>query len=220
VVPHLVGARRGDQGDEAVDQLASLHQDVRRAVAPGGLEAQGQPAIGLLLEAIVRERRPRGVAAEPLETSAIAGGHGDLGVKVHAAVLGHTGRGVRIFAVPCRLHAVAEAPPAFARVRSVRDAGAQGSCGEQGEERLVSGEGFVIPVGAGLEQAVEPTSGTGEHARHFAAARWRHGEEARRRCVSHRVGVGAVESQGVEVGVQVQRRAEALEDGHGAALRS
>jgi hypothetical protein len=61
MVPHLVGARRGDQGDEPVDQLASLHQDVRRAVAPGGLEAQGQPAIGLLLEAIVRERRPRGV---------------------------------------------------------------------------------------------------------------------------------------------------------------
>jgi len=158
VIPHLVGAGRGDQGDEAVDQLAWLHQDVGRAVAPGGLEAQGQPALGLLFEAIVRERRPRGGVAEPLEASAIAGGHGDLGVKAHAAVLGHAGRGVRILAGPCRLHAVSEAPPAFARVRSVRDAGAQGGGGEQGEERLVSGEGIVIPVGAGLEPAMEPSA--------------------------------------------------------------
>jgi hypothetical protein len=183
-------------------QRGQRHQDVRRAVAPGGLEAQGQSPIGLLLEAIVRERRPRGGVTEPLEASAIAGGHGDLGVKAHAAVLGHTGRGVRIFAVPCRLHAVAEAPPAFARVRSAGDAGAQGGGGEQGEERLVSGEGIVLPVGAGLEQAMEPASRTGEHEGHFVAARWRHREEARRRRVCHGVGVGAIESQGVEVDVQ------------------
>ena len=65
----------------------SLQKDVRRAVPPAGLQAKGQPAIGLLLEAIVREQRPRGVATESLEASAVARGDGDLGMQAHAAVL-------------------------------------------------------------------------------------------------------------------------------------
>jgi len=64
---------------------------------------------------------------------------------------------------------------------------------------------------------MEPAGRTGEHARHFAAAGWRQ-EEARRCRVSHGVGVGAIESQNLEMDVQVERRAEALEERHGAAL--
>jgi hypothetical protein len=139
-------------------------------------------------------------------------------MEAHATVCGHTGRGVRIVAGLCQLHAISEAPPTLACVASAGDAGAQeGGC-EQGEERFVSGEGIVIPVGAGLEQAMEATSRTGEHARHVVAARWRQGEEARGCRISYGVGVGAIESQGVEVDVQVESGAEALEEGHCAAL--
>ena len=65
VVTDLVGARGRDQGHEPLDELAALHQQVAGAVAPAGLQAQGEPSVGKLFETLVCERRPRDVAAEP-----------------------------------------------------------------------------------------------------------------------------------------------------------
>ncbi len=55
----------------------ALHQDVRRAVAPAGLETQGEPSVGPHFEAIVREWRARDIAAEPLEAPSVARRDGD-----------------------------------------------------------------------------------------------------------------------------------------------
>ena len=87
MVANLVGPGRWDEGGEPLQQFVALHQDVRRAVAPPGFEAQGESSIGLNFEAPVREWRPRDVAAEPFEPAAVACGNGDVGVKAHAVVL-------------------------------------------------------------------------------------------------------------------------------------
>jgi hypothetical protein len=54
VIANRMGARRRDEGDQAFDELASLHQDVGGAVAPAGLEAQRECSIGALLEPLAR----------------------------------------------------------------------------------------------------------------------------------------------------------------------
>ncbi len=76
VVADLVGSWWRDQGDEALDQLTLLHQDVGGAVAS-------------LFQALLCKGRARDVAAQALEPGAIAGGHAHVGMKAHAAVPGH-----------------------------------------------------------------------------------------------------------------------------------
>ena len=89
MVSNLVGARRGDQWDEPLGELAPLHQDVGGSVAPAGLEPQRECAVLSLLESFARKRWSGDVAAEPLETSPVTRRDGDVCVKAHAAVLGH-----------------------------------------------------------------------------------------------------------------------------------
>jgi hypothetical protein len=80
VVADLVGTGRWNEWDQSLEQLAALHEDVRRPVAPAGLEPQREPSIGLHFEAIVCERRAGDVAAEPLEPAPVASGDGDVGM--------------------------------------------------------------------------------------------------------------------------------------------
>ncbi len=87
-----MGAWRGDQGHESVDEFTPLHQDVAGAVAPAGLQAQGEPAVGVFFEAFVCERRPRDVAAQALKATAIARRYRHRGVEAQAAVLRNAGR--------------------------------------------------------------------------------------------------------------------------------
>jgi hypothetical protein len=217
VVSHLMGSRWRDQRDETVDQLASLHLNVRGAVAPAGLQAKRESAVGLLLEAIVRGRRAGHIAAQTLEAAAVAGGDGHGSVEAHAALLGYAGRGVRILARLCGIHAVSHTPPWRTPVWPGGNARAQGGRGEQREERLVSGEYIVILLCVGFEQPMESASRSGEHPGYFVMAGWGQDEEAPRLLVTGGVRIRAVESQRVEVKVQVQRRAEALDEGGGAA---
>jgi len=60
---------------------------VAGAVAPAGIQTQGEPAVGMFFQALVRERRSRDVAAQALESAAIAGRHCHRGVEAQAAVL-------------------------------------------------------------------------------------------------------------------------------------
>jgi hypothetical protein len=89
VVPHLVGSRRRNQRNEAVDQLAALHRDVRGAVAPAGLQAKQKPAILAFLEPFIGQWWTRDVSTKPLEAAAIARGHRDGSVKAHASADWH-----------------------------------------------------------------------------------------------------------------------------------
>jgi hypothetical protein len=60
VLAHLVCARWWDQRDQPFDKLASLH------------------------ESLARKRRPRYVAAKPLETSSVTSGDGDARVRLRS----------------------------------------------------------------------------------------------------------------------------------------
>ncbi len=148
MVANLVGSGGWDEGDQAVQQLVTLHQDVRRPVAPAGLETQGEPAVGPHFEAIARERRARDIAAESLEPATVSRRDGDVGVEAHAIVLRDAGRGFGVSVGVLRLDAVAQAPPSLAGVGARRDAGAQRCGGERSQEGLVSGKGVVVALGS------------------------------------------------------------------------
>jgi len=144
VIANLVGSGRRDEGRQSLQQLVALHQDVRRSIAPAGLEAQGELSVGSGFEAVVGQWRASDVAAEPFESATVSRGDGDIGVETHATVLGDAGRGFGIGARLFGLDAVSQAPPSLAGMRARRDAAAERCGGEGGEERLVSGEGVVV----------------------------------------------------------------------------
>ena len=163
VVANLVGSGRWDEGDQPLQQLVALHQDVRRAVAPAGLETQGESAVGLHFEAIVRERRARDIAAEPLESATVSRWDGDVGVEAHAIALRDPGRRFGVGARVLGFEAITQASPSLAGVRARRDAGAERCGGERGEEGLVSGEGVVVALGARREQPRDAAADTAAH---------------------------------------------------------
>jgi hypothetical protein len=72
VVAQQVEARRRDQGDEPSDEVERVEQHGMRAVTPSSLESMQQTlAIGRELEAL-RDRRPRDVPTQPLESATIS----------------------------------------------------------------------------------------------------------------------------------------------------
>ena len=216
MVAHLVGSRRRDEGDEALQELVALHQNVRGAVAPAGLEAEREAPVGLLFEAIARERRPRDIVAEPLEPAPVSRGNGDVGVETHAGVLGNAGRGFGIGVGLLGLDAIAEAPPPLARVGAGGDAGAERCGGQRGQQGLVAGEHVVVAFGARREQARDAARRAPQDARDLVGARRWEGQEARRRTVAR--GVDTVEGQRMEVEIRIEGGTEALNEGDGTAL--
>jgi len=88
VVAEHVKPRRRHEGAEPRDEVERVEQDGVGAVIPRGLEAEADAAIGVELEALLVERRPRDVAAGPLEALAVAAVRHDLGVDIHPADLG------------------------------------------------------------------------------------------------------------------------------------
>jgi hypothetical protein len=165
VVSHLVGAGRRDQRYEPFDELTSLHQNVRGAVAPAGLEAQGESSIRSLFQAIVRKRRPGDVATQALETSSVVRRNRHVCVKAHPAMLGNARRSLGIAVRRLGRDAIAEPPPPLPRVRPGGDTRSQGGCGEQGQQRLVSGERIFVSFCTLLEQPLDAAGGSGQHPR-------------------------------------------------------
>jgi hypothetical protein len=164
VVADLVGARRRNEGDQPLQQLGALHQDVRRAVAPARLEVQGEPSVGTRFEAIVREGRTRDVATQSLEPVAVSRRDGEFRVEAHPGVLRHAGRGFGVDIPILGLDAIAQAPPALTNVGARRDAPAQRRGGERSQQGLISGEGVVVSIGALLEQSRDAARRAGQHA--------------------------------------------------------
>jgi hypothetical protein len=87
-----VKSRRRDQGNEPRDQIEWVEQDGVGPVAPGTLEAVAKPAITVLFESLLRERRPGDVAIQPLEPLAIATVDRRAGVDVDACDVGLASR--------------------------------------------------------------------------------------------------------------------------------
>ena len=92
MVANLMRTRRRNERHQSLQQLVTLHQDVGRAVAPRGLETQGEPSIGAFFETVACERGAGDVTAEPLEPTAVLRGDGDVGAKAQSTVLGDTER--------------------------------------------------------------------------------------------------------------------------------
>ena len=82
VMVDRVAARRRDQGGELLHQLVGPEEDVRRAVAVRGREADGVAAVGKAMEAILRERRAVDVPAQAFQGGAVRGGDADTRVEV------------------------------------------------------------------------------------------------------------------------------------------
>ncbi len=67
-------------------------------------------------------------------------------------------------------------------------------------------------------QPPDPTGRARQHSRHLVGVRRGQGKKARRVALSKRIGVGTVQREGVEMNVQVERGAKALDEGDGATL--
>ena len=130
VVADLMGAWRRDQRDQAVDEIAALHQDVRGAVAPGSLEAQSESAIGVFFESIAAKGWPGPVATQALEAASVAGRDGHGGVQAHLSVAGDGGlRFVTLRGAWAGVDPVTQTPPVLAGLGSGGNAPRRGPRG-------------------------------------------------------------------------------------------
>ncbi len=215
MVADLVGAGGRDEGDQAAQKLVRLEHELCRAVAPAMAQVVKQPAIGQTFQAIGRHGRSRDIAAEAFEAAAIAGGDGDIGVQGEAHGGGAAG------CSGCRhiLGVDAVAAPGGASAAGGQSADRVGSetcelglCG--GERVGVGGVGFAAEAAA-LQKTRDPAGDALDDAPHLVILRRRQSPEAHARpAVAF---VDAVEHERVEVHVEVQRVAEALDEGHGAS---
>lgn len=99
-----------------------------------------------------------------------------------------------------RTHCV---PRARRRVYPGRDAGPQRRGRQQREEGLVACERVGVVGIARLDQALDPTRRSSEYPCHFVGLGRRQWKKVRGMRPAHRVGIDAVECEGVEVDVQV-----------------
>jgi hypothetical protein len=178
--------------------------DVRGAVLPGLLQLEDHHASAgarEVAQAVVRKRRAEEVAEQSLAALVIVGGDGHLGVEVEAVDPGLAAGGqdhlpVELVVIGRVLHGAAAARRLAVRVR---------------ERGLVVGD--RERVGAGLEELVGARHDAGEDRLHLARARRGRDEEG------VVLAEGAVEEEGVQVHVQAEVGAEALDHEERAAAR-
>jgi len=80
VVADLMSARGRDQRCKTLEEFVALHQDMGRTVAPACLEAVREESVLDRFEALERERWTGDIATQPLESLAITGRHGHIGM--------------------------------------------------------------------------------------------------------------------------------------------
>jgi hypothetical protein len=214
-----VSTRWWDEGHQAFEELASLHQDVGGSVTPAGLEAQGERSTRAGLEPLAGEWRSGDIAAEPLEAATISGRDGHFSVQAHAPVLRNTPGclRVRIGDLGLRgLDTISEPTPTLPLMRSRGAAALQGGRGEQREQGLVASERVFVILDPGFDHALDTPCSSGEHARHLVCVGWRERQEAKAPPLSPHV--DAVQRERVKVEVQVQCRTETLDEDDGSAL--
>jgi hypothetical protein len=84
LIPDQVRAGRGDERHESLQKLERLEHDVRRAIPPAMPQAVEQAPILEAFQPRGGDGRAPAVTAQPLETPAVAGGDGDVGVQREA----------------------------------------------------------------------------------------------------------------------------------------
>ena len=83
VVPNGVGTGRWNQGAESSEEGVRSHLGVGGPEAGGLLEVHADLTVRSALDGILGERWPQEIAAQPLETIAVATVDGDGGMQLH-----------------------------------------------------------------------------------------------------------------------------------------
>ena len=214
VVPGEMGAGAWNEGGEAGDEVDGVEHDMSGAVPEGVFEPiHDLPAV-IDREAFVGDGRAGDVAAQAFEGVPVTGWAARAGMEGESRELGDAEVvGRRVGADGAQRQCLA--PGVGAGGDAVVDGGA--------EELFETVGGFDVEgrglVGAGqqplLFQSAGDTGGDGvEQALEFGLCRCGDAVETGRFVIER---VGAVDEEHVQVGVEVQRRAEALDEGDGAS---
>jgi hypothetical protein len=91
VVPYQVESRRRHERRELGHELERFEQHVSRTVPPWMFQTVEHAAVGEQRQSLRGHRRPRTIAAKPLEALAIAGGHADIRMDVDTRYAGTPG---------------------------------------------------------------------------------------------------------------------------------
>jgi hypothetical protein len=129
-----MAARAGNQRDELLDQLVRRENDMGRAISPGLLEAQGEPAVGQFLQPVVRDGWSGKVSAQVFEAVAVVGTHANVGVHIETGDLRASlarDRGLGVLA------GTSQAQYATASARTSRDQTLHGGIGQMVEGHLL-----------------------------------------------------------------------------------
>ena len=206
-----------DEGGEAGDEVDGVEHDMSRPVPEGVLESiHDLPAV-VDREAFVRDGRAGDVAAQAFEGVPVTGFAHGARMEGESRELGDAGVVGRRAGVD-GAQRQGLAPGVGAGGDAVVDGGA--------EELLESVVGFEVEGGGIVIASQQPllyqgagdTGGNGvEQALELGLGRSGDAVEPGRFVIER---VGAVEEEHVEVRVEVQRRAEALDEGDGAGARA
>jgi len=88
VAPRVAPRRRDERGDAREQLVGGADEEERPAPRP--LHPVDEPTVGPLRQTVERERRPHGVAAEPLEPLAVVLVDADPGVEREAVEMGRS----------------------------------------------------------------------------------------------------------------------------------
>jgi len=218
VADHVLPRGRHERAD-ARDQVERLEQQRDGAVLPRLLQRVAKLAAPVFLEAILRDRRPTHIPAQPLEPSAIARRDGHLGVDVEAHDFGER------LHFPCeaRLHDAQEGLPRPSAIEAEARGRRAVACGEGellGGLRVlgVTLAGAVQRAALAREDFLHAERGPLRDVSDLVSGGLRQGVEHQQR-VGIFADVDAVQSEHMEVDIQPQRRVSALDEAHGSGQR-
>ncbi len=212
-----MSTRRRNERSKTLQEFVPLHHDMRRPVAPRRLEPIGEPPVGHRLEAIDCERGTCHIATQTLESPSIAGWHRHVGMQAHPTV-SHAARRDQcagldpVVVLSDRLDSVPETTPRLARFGASGDSRSDGGGAEHRHQWIVGGKWILVhrdPLP--LEPPKDAPSRPGQYPGHvlgLGCREWSEGPGVRRRAR-----VDPVEHERVEVGRQIECRAEALDEG-------
>jgi hypothetical protein len=208
VISNLVRAWRRDQGHELLQQFLGLEDHVRRAVAPAALQAIEETCVGQPGQAFCSNRGPGYVAGEPFQTLAIPGRDGDACMQTEPTS-SHTVRPGGLLPHLVRVDAIAATEHLLAGAVAGGDTTADRRSSQPRKEGLVPGEKFDGRLhGPALHEPFHLPRDTSQDPVELVAPRWRQGKEAH---ASVPCLVDAIQEQRMEVNVQVQSIAKALD---------
>jgi hypothetical protein len=196
-----------------------FEEQVTRAVGPGPLELHQHASVRQQPQTFLGERRPQQVATETLEPRTVVARHAQVGVEVEALEV-HLTRSHGDD--PRRIRLRSQAPDARAGATPERDPAEHRRARDARQHRRLLDERVprrlgVQPEPAALEQAQHPCPHGGDRVGDVGVARCRR-RVKHERLAGRRLDEDAVEHERVEVDVQIEPAAEALNDGQGARV--